>query len=588
MWNKTIRYLDRYLFSFLHLLVFAGLTITIILNPEMVFLFGENIEKLQTIIAVTLPLSYGIDYLRKIPDRSWSMLLGVSLLFFILTYFAFGNFSLPTIEFNYYNLLYVLTYYFFTLILVASAYFRTMTPVDAWNEIIYVLYSFGYAVVYSLFSVAGILLIIFLLDRGFEFDLSRPEYMQISVLLFVIFYQFYFLYIKSDTEENPIKSYPAPLLIFTSYVLFPLFVILSGIVLVILYMLLFKGYQGQGWVGYILLSYLILGILIFFLIFPIRNTEVKFKWVAKFPSVFSYISIPLGLLIVYDVYVRVNIMGFTEPRYLFFWAGVLALFWGVQNLVHRQKINLKRMGSALLLILTVVLYGPLNMSVFSNRSQTQEIMELLESYHLIGSDQKLTDTIHQGTLHPRDRSSLSSKLDYLQHKQYSAYRMILPGTEQDTDPYQYFNYRSDPQLMMLISSDPAHMYIYVSQDHDTRMTYSYPTDSFSHMAMLDFTGRFSNIRISHSAILIDYLPISGYQIELFSYLRDFTDMLKLSNPELLDSNIVYFEDEKYYVTREKLSGYGDTLPCKLIIEELGYTSFEDSFDIKELKAHILY
>ncbi len=588
MLYRTLNYMDQYLFSFVHLLIYGIISLSVILNPEQVILLSENAEKLQAILAATLPLSFILDYFRHTDSIPWSIVLGSALLFFILSFFAFRNFRLPIIEYNYYNMLYIMVFFFFTLILVAASYFVTLSQRDAWNQIIYFLYSFGYAMLYATISVAGLLLIIYFIEQGFDMGLRMREFLQISVFLFVVFFEFYFLYIKSDTDQNPIQSYPSPLLIFTSYVLFPLFVILTGIFVVIVYMLLFRGYQGEGWVGYILLSYLILGFAIFFLIFPIRKSEKSYPWVSRYPTLFSYLLIPLGLLIIYDVYVRVAIMDFTEPRYVFFWAGILALFWGIQNRIHGANISLIRMGSALLFILVLLLYGPLNMSSYSNKSQTKGIKRMLDSYELLPDGRLDTVQIAVKPLHPEDKKSLKSKLDYLSHKQYSAYREILPSYQEIWDPYSYYSYRSDAWLMRLISAAPGQMYVSMSQNKETKMTYTYPTDSFQNFAILDNTDYYTNIKTYGNIVEIDYLPISGYQIDLYDYLHSFTDLLKLNNAELEDSNYLYFHDEKNYVFSEKLTGYGDTVDCKLVIEKLAYTTHSDSFDIEDLKAYILY
>ncbi len=587
--QRMVQYINRYLFSFVHITLFAVLGGIILAHPEWMLVMGNNKTKLMAIVVASLPLSFCLDYLRYSTSTTWSMRLGVLILFYVLAYFAFLNFRLPTLSLNYYNLLYIIVFYVFSLSLMSSSYFFTLPAKEAWNNIVYFIYSYLYAILYAVISVAGLLLILFLLSKGLSFGLTEQHFLDLGAYVLVICFQLYFLYIKSDTESSPIEDYPTPLLIFVSYVLFPLFVILTGIIAVIVLQLFLHSFIGDGWIGYILLAYWLLGLILFFLIYPLRNSDTKYSWIKKFPARFSLILIPLGALMVYDIVVRVLKMGFTEPRYIYMWFGVLSMFLGLQYLLDRKNASLMRMGSALLVVLAILLYGGLNMSKVSNRSQNTKVLEILKSYNLIDQNKLDTAKVAEKKLHLIDQKTVQSSLDYLESKQYSDYKKILPqfwGKKASQD--QYFEYKTDPWFSEMLATEQTGRTVKVEILPEVKLTSVVYRDSLQRVSFLSNQTQFSNITTIGTFIKFRYIPLEGYSVSLYAYLERITKMLNLALENEGDELTYYIEDENDLVLSLDAYNELDTVKIEMIVSDLNYTIYEDSFNIKKLNAYILY
>ncbi len=589
VWNRMLAYINRYLFSFLHITVFGVMAIVLLLHPDWILLMGENKQKVMAITSVTLPLSFCLDYLRQSTKYTWSLRMGLGLLFFVLSYLAFQNFRLPLASFNFYNLLYVIVFYVLCLSLMASAYFFTLTNQEAWNQVVYSLYSIVYALLYAMISMFGLLLILYLSSHGFGWQVMTSTYYDLGFYILVISFQLYFLYIKSDTELSPLESYPTPLLIFVTYVLFPLFVILTGVIAVIIGLLIMQSYLPDGWVGYILLSYWILGLMLFFLIFPLRQTESKYTWIRRFPDVFSMLSIPLGVLMVADILIRVRKYGYTEPRYIFFWFGILSIIMGVQYLLDRRNANLIRLGTALLVVLTILLYGGLNMNKFSNKSQNKKVIKMLDSYGLIKDELLDTAKVKSAELHEVDKTSLVSTLDYLKSKQDNSFIKILPEYQKRSQTSKlFFDYTTDPTLMALISSGTPRRAIQLAVDPALTMPYSFTVPEGARFSVLSTDQQYSNTLTHGSSVKLRYLPLSDYTISLHPYLSQITEMLNLSQKTVDDTLTYYIEQESMMQIPLKAYSASDTLAVELMLEDLLYISYEDSFSIKKLNAYLFY
>ncbi len=587
--HRMTRYIGRYFFSFLHLAVFSIMAVVILGHPEWMLVIGENKLKILTLIVATLPLSFCLDYVRVSTTSSWSLILGVGLLFYVLSYFAFQNFRLPRLDFNYYNILYIVVFYLFGLCIVASSYFLTLPVKQAWNQVVYFLYSYLYAILYALVSTLGLLLILYLLERGLTLGLSSRHYFELGSILMVIFFQLYFLYIKSDNETITLEGYPTPLLIFVGYVLFPLFVFLSGIMAVILGLVLMDKTFGNGWVGYILIAYWVLGFLLFFFIYPIRQSETRYKWIKKYPRTFSILLIPLGLLMVYDVLLRVSKFGYTEPRYIYLWIGLLSIFLGIQYLIDRNNASLKRMGTALVIVLSLLLYGGLNMSIRSNKSQNDKVLFLLDSYDLIHSSKLDSNKVHSVQLHNKDRLSLISTLDYLESKQYSEYKKILPNfSAKEVRPYEYFDYTSDPLLWELLMSTGSGLNIKLLVSPSLTMSTQITIDPYKNITEISTEDQFANTQSQGSHLSIVYSPLAGYSLSMEDYLSEITEMLNLNYTEIQDSFSYYIADTRYMSIPVHLYKTKDSLDALLILKSMTYTLFEGSYEIKKCNAQILY
>jgi hypothetical protein len=203
------------------------------------------------------------------------------------------------------------------------------------------------------------------------------------------------------------RDYPRALRVFSQFILVPL---------VTLYLVILTLYMGKialtqvwpsGWIGYLVSSVSVVGILSLLLIFPVAGKEEN-RWMRTYSRWFYVALLPSVAMLLMAVVKRVNQYGVTENRYfmvvLSVWLALIALYF-----VFSRGKNIKIIPATLAVLAFATFFGPWGAYAVSSRSQTQRLERfLIEKQVLVdGSIQKNADLSFE------DRRELSAMLHYL-------------------------------------------------------------------------------------------------------------------------------------------------------------------------------
>jgi hypothetical protein len=204
------------------------------------------------------------------------------------------------------------------------------------------------------------------------------------------------------------RLYPHALKVFAQYILAPI---------VSLYLVILTTYLGKvlltqewpsGWIGWLVSSVAVAGILSLLLLQPIEEQEEN-RWVRTYARWFWVALIPsIGMLLA-AIWKRIDQYGITERRYylvvLSFWLAGIALFY-----IARRRGSIKVIPATLALIAFVTLAGPWGAYAVSERSQVDRLQEILERNGML-VDGRISASPAEPTF--EDRREISAVVRYL-------------------------------------------------------------------------------------------------------------------------------------------------------------------------------
>lgn len=265
------------------------------------------------------------------------------------------------------------------------------------------------AALYATVLWVGLAVALLAVDKLLGVDVPNEFYPHLIALLAFGFHPWFLLArVPDDLQTLDRDDYPLGLKVFTQFVLIPL---------VTVYLLILTAYLGRvlitrtwpsGWIGWLVSSVSVAGVLALLLVHPIRDREDS-RWVNAYGRWFFVALLPsLGMLLV-AVGKRIGQYGFTEPRYfllvLALWLTALAGYYAVTG---SRSIRLIPATLCLLAGLTAV--GPWSAFAVSHRSQLGRLGAILAANGMgvAGAARRAT-----GAVPPGDERELSAVLAYL-------------------------------------------------------------------------------------------------------------------------------------------------------------------------------
>lgn len=286
-----------------------------------------------------------------------------------------NNSSVPYIRYAIYNVIAHLLVSF-------TPYWRKGNLNAFWNYNKILFIRFLTALLYSSFLYAGLSLALTALDLLFDIDLHYELFMDLFIVIFGFFNTWFFVAgIPSNFEalETDI-NYPKGLKVFSQYILLPLL----ALYLIILYSygakIVIQWNLPKGIVSYLISGVSILGIFNFLLFYPYGKQKGN-EWIDKFNRVYYWLLIPLIALLFVAISIRLNDYGFTIKRYLVFLLGI----WLSINVLYfiLKRKNIKFIPISLTVILAIMSFGPWSMFSWSERSQSDRLINILENNGII-------------------------------------------------------------------------------------------------------------------------------------------------------------------------------------------------------------
>jgi hypothetical protein len=264
--------------------------------------------------------------------------------------------------------------------------------------------------IYSAVLFAGLSIALVAIEQLFGVDWYSEVYMDLFLTIAFIFTTWFFVGgVPRDVGELEfLDDYPRGLKVFAQFVLIPLVTIYLTILTAYFVKVVITTEWPSGWIGWLVSSVSVVGILSILLTHPIRGREEN-RWIATYGRWFWLVMIPAIVMLLVAIGKRIAQYGVTEPRYILvvltLWLAAMAVLYGI---VRSQNIKLLPLSLCALAIVTFG--GPWGAYTVSRNSQTQRFAELLERNGML-DDGRAVGASADVSL--EDRQELSGSLNYV-------------------------------------------------------------------------------------------------------------------------------------------------------------------------------
>ncbi|HET6779162.1 MAG TPA: DUF4153 domain-containing protein [Gemmatimonadales bacterium] len=233
------------------------------------------------------------------------------------------------------------------------------------------------AYVFAQVLFIGLAIALGALDQLFGVDVPGEAYGRLAIVIAFVVNTAIFLAavpfgireLAGDTE------YPRVLKVFSQYILTPLVFIYLVILIAYLVKIVVGGEWPSGWIGWLVTSVAVAGLLGFLLIHPLRDDPGE-PWIRTYSRWLFVGLIPAALMLLVAFWKRILPYGLTELRLL----GVLLGFWLLVVAVSytaRPRARIRLIPVTLAILLLVTLYGPLSVTRLSVASQGRRLKDLV-------------------------------------------------------------------------------------------------------------------------------------------------------------------------------------------------------------------
>jgi hypothetical protein len=233
------------------------------------------------------------------------------------------------------------------------------------------------AVLFSLVLFVGLAIALGALDQLFGVNVPGDVYGRLFLIVAFVINTAIFL---SDVprrlrELASDTSYPRVLKVFAQYVLTPIVFIYLVLLLAYLVKIVVGGEWPSGWIGWLVTSVAVTGLLGFLLVHPLRD-EAGEAWIRTYTRWLFIGLIPAAAVLLVAFWKRVLPYGLTEPRLLGILLGLWLLTIAVSYTI-RPNAGIRRIPVTLAALLLITLYGPLSVTRLSVSSQGRRLKDFV-------------------------------------------------------------------------------------------------------------------------------------------------------------------------------------------------------------------
>jgi hypothetical protein len=242
------------------------------------------------------------------------------------------------------------------------------------------------AVAFSGVLFVGIAIALAALDHLFGAHIDGETYLRIWLVIALVVNTWIFLAAVPEDlaalEHD--TGYPRPLKVFAQYILTPLVFTYLMILLAYLVKILAGGEWPSGWIGWLVASVSVTGLLGFLLVYPLRTDPAE-GWIRTYARWLFVGLVPAALMLLAAFWKRIVPYGLTEPRVL----GIVLGLWllGIALLfVVRSGASIRMIPITLAILLLLTLYGPWSLSRLSISSQGRRLARMLATPDSTGAN----------------------------------------------------------------------------------------------------------------------------------------------------------------------------------------------------------
>ena len=266
------------------------------------------------------------------------------------------------------------------------------------------------AFLFALIIYLGIWSAVFAVDSLFELGVDSKIYLDIWIVIAVIFAPLNFL--AGFPRKGKIVTnfnYPQFLKILVTNILLPLTMVYLAILYLYFGKIVILRDWPKGLVTYLILSYSVLGIFVHILLKPLLKKGGN-KWYRFFPKYLYIAIVPLIFMLFFAIWKRMVQYGITEKRYfvvlLAIWLAGISLYF----IVSKEK-NMKLIPLSLAIISLLAVFGPWSAFTISKKSQINRLYEILNKNNLLVSGKLVKSSAE---ISFEDRKNISSIFSYIQ------------------------------------------------------------------------------------------------------------------------------------------------------------------------------
>jgi hypothetical protein len=233
------------------------------------------------------------------------------------------------------------------------------------------------AAVFSFVLYFGLVIALVALDKLFGIDVPSELYARLYlVVVFVINTAIFLAAVPRGLRELAgDTSYPRVLKVFAQYILTPLVFIYLLMLLAYLVKIVAGGEWPSGWIGWLVTSVAVAGLLGFLLVHPLRN-DADEAWIRTYTRWLFVGLIPAAAMLLLAFWKRILPYGLTELRLLGVLLGLWLLLIAISYTI-RQDAGIRRIPVTLALLLLFTLYGPLSVTSLAVASQGRRLARLI-------------------------------------------------------------------------------------------------------------------------------------------------------------------------------------------------------------------
>jgi hypothetical protein len=233
------------------------------------------------------------------------------------------------------------------------------------------------AYVFSQVLFIGLAIALGALDKLFGVDVPGELYGRTALITALVVNTAIFLgsvpfglrELAADTE------YPRVLKLFSQYILTPLVFVYLLILIAYLVKILAQGEWPSGWIGWLVTSVAIAGLLGFLLVHPLRDDPAE-PWIRTYSRGLFAGLIPAAAMLLVAFWKRIIPYGLTELRLLGILLGLWLLIIAVWYTV-RQRAGIRLIPLTLAILLLATVYGPISVTRLSVASQGSRLKALI-------------------------------------------------------------------------------------------------------------------------------------------------------------------------------------------------------------------
>jgi hypothetical protein len=333
--------------------------------------------RLTMVAALGLPLTIALTLLAEVRGwvgaRRWVLLAsGIALL--VAFYFVW-----PGIEVTHDSIRYFQVNAVLHLAVAFLPFLGAAESVAFWQYNRRLFLGFLRAAVFSGVIYVGLVIALAALDKLFGVHVPGNTYFRIWLIVAFVVNTWIFLAVVP--ENLPALAgdaeYPRALKIFAQYVLTPLAFTYLVILLAYLVKIVAGGEWPSGWIGWLVASVSVTGLLGFLLVHPLRSDPNE-GWIRTYALWLFVGLIPAALMLLVAFWKRIVPYGLTEPRVM----GLVLGFWllGIACLfTARPASSIRSIPVSLALLLLITLYGPVSLTSVSISSQGRRLARMLQA-----------------------------------------------------------------------------------------------------------------------------------------------------------------------------------------------------------------